>query len=457
MSRGLFDAEGEDAPRGPLAERMRPTSLDDFIGQAATAPGSLLRRLLDEGRLSSLLLWGPPGTGKTTLARILARHTDQAFVDFSAVLSGVKEVREIVRAAERRRYEEEVGTLLFVDEIHRFNRAQQDAFLPHVERGTVTLVGATTENPSFHLNAALLSRCLPVVLEPLGTEALVTIARRALADRERGVGHLELSLDDAGLQRVAETSHGDARAMLNRIEALALAARSEGLGGAPLEEEALTRLLADKRVYHDRSGEQHYDLISALHKSIRGGDPQAALYWLARMIEGGEEPLYLARRLVRIASEDIGLADPQALPAALAAMEAFRFLGSPEGELALAQVTVHLATAPKSNAVYQAFGAVREEIQAGAVHGVPHALRNAPTRFMKQLGYGRGYEYPHDLDDGVAGQDYLPEELSGRRWYEPAPFGHEKEIRRRMDWWDDVRARLRGEAPAKDEESDDRP
>ena len=450
MSGDLFPSEpesGGDAPSdAPLPERLRPRSLDHIVGQSVVDDGSLLRRALERDRLPSLIVWGPPGSGKTTLARAIAGDVGQEFVAFSAVLSGVKEVRAIVAEARLRRSDESRGTVLFVDEIHRFNKSQQDAFLPHVEDGTIVLIGATTENPSFHLNAALLSRCLVLTLDALSEDALKTIARRALEDEERGLGNHGVTLADEALDLLARTSHGDARSLLNRLEALVEAAAAGDQRDGPLDCEAVERLLARKLPYHDRAGENHFNLASALHKSIRGGDPQATLYWLARSLEGGEEPLYVARRLVRIAVEDIGLADPQAVQQALAATESYRFLGSPEGDLALAQAAVYLATAPKSNAVYAAFGAVRADVKDGAAHPVPNHLRNAPTPLMKQLGYGKGYVYPHDFDDGVAGQDYLPDELRGHQWYEPSPFGHEKEIGRRMAYWRKLLEEREGEA-----------
>jgi len=423
------------APGAPLAERMRPRTLDEVVGQTAVEEGALLRRALGREHLPSILLWGPPGSGKTTIARAVADHVGQEFVAFSAVLSGVKEVRAIVAEARHRRDRGRGGTVLFVDEIHRFNKSQQDAFLPHVEDGTIVLVGATTENPSFHLNAALLSRCVVLTLEPLSEEALVEIAARALQDPERGLGTRGVSLAPPALALIARTSHGDARSLLNRLEALVESVVADGEAATELTEKDVEKLLARKLVYHDRAGDEHFNLISALHKSIRGGDPQATLYWLVRLLDGGEDPLYLARRLVRIATEDVGLADPRALEVALAAKEAFRFLGSPEGELALAEAAVYLATAPKSNAVYAALGALMKEVRDGAVHPVPLHLRNAPTKLMKQLDHGKGYLYPHDFDGAVADQCYLPEALKGRVWYEPSPFGHEKEVARRMEYW----------------------
>jgi len=450
VSRGLFDPADPPAPKtpAPLADRMRPRTLDEVLGQPALAPGALLRTLLDAGELPSLLLYGPPGCGKTTVARLLAERTGLIFTPMSAVLAGVKDLRAAVDAAkERRRLGE--GTLLFVDEIHHFNRAQQDALLPHVEDGTVTFVGATTENPSFYVNAALLSRCTTVALEPLSDASLTEVARRALTDADRGLGAFGVVLDDDAVRLLAETSQGDARSLLNRLEALVGAAARKGRERTVGVDEA-RRLLAEKRAAYDKSGDAHYDFVSALHKSVRGGDPQATLYYLARMLESGEPPLYVARRLVRMAAEDVGLADPQALRVALDATETFRFLGSPEGELALAQAAVYLATAPKSNAVYAAFGAVRDDVKGGKAYGPPDHLKNAPTKLMKQLGRGEGYLYPHDFDDAVVDQDYLPAPLKGRTWYAPSPFGHEKEIAKRMAWWEETRRRMR-EASAGEE------
>ncbi|MDZ4258162.1 MAG: replication-associated recombination protein A [Gemmatimonadales bacterium] len=416
-------------PPGPLADRMRPRTLDEFAGQPhLLAPGQPLGDAIRRGDVGSIVLWGPPGTGKTTLARLVARHTDRQFVSFSAVSEGIPRVREIIKEAEERRRLGR-GTILFVDEIHRLNRGQQDAFLPAVEQGIVTLIGATTENPSFELNAALLSRARVWVLELLPEDAIATLLDRAVTD-SRGLGGGVL-LDPDGRALLARVADGDARRALTILES---AANHVGPGGTvtpAVVEAAMARRLTP----HDKSGEQHYDLISALHKAIRGSDPQAALYWLARMLAGGEDPLFLARRLVRMASEDIGLADPNALRLALAGRDAFHFLGSPEGELALAEVAVYLATAPKSNRVYLAWGAAQEAAANTPVAAVPFHIRNAPTKLMKSLGYGAGYRYAFDDPAGYLPQVYLPEELEGTVFYQPGEFGYERRIGERMDWW----------------------
>jgi putative ATPase len=427
----------------PLASRLRPRSLDEFVGQAKLlAPGAPLRAAIERRAIDSMILWGPPGVGKTTLARLLAHATDAEFVAFSAVSDGVARVREVVAEAARRR---ELGraTLLFVDEIHRFTRAQQDAFLPHVESGVVVLVGATTENPSFALTGALLSRARVVVLEPLGQDALRTLARRALADAVRGLGARRLQMDDAALDRLVELADGDARRMLGVLEAAAALVSDEGGIGATQVTEAAQRRMPR----YDRAGEEHYNLISALHKALRGSDPQGALYWLARMIEGGEDPRFLARRMVRMASEDIGLADPQALPLALAAAETYERLGSPEGELALAEAAVYLATAPKSNRVYVAWKAALQAARATPAAAVPLHLRNAPTALMKELGYAHGYQYAFTSSDAYLPQDYLPPEVADRTFYEPGRYGFERDVAKRLAWWQSLRDRASGATP----------
>jgi putative ATPase len=419
------------APAEPLAARLRPRTIDEVVGQAhLLAPGRALGDAIRRGDVGSVILWGPPGSGKTTLARVIARHTDREFVTFSAVTEGVQRVREILREAEERR---RLGreTIFFCDEIHRFNRGQQDAFLPAVESGLITLIGATTENPSFELNAALLSRSRVYVLEPLPAEDLAALLRRALADRERGLGAMELRVTDDAIDFLATSADGDARRALTALEA---ASQQVGLGGEVTQAIAAD-VFARRLPAYDKSGEGHYNLISALHKAVRGSDPQGALYWLARMIEGGEPPLYLARRMVRMAVEDIGLADPQALTITLAAKDAFDFLGAPEGELALAEAAVYLATAPKSNRVYAAWGAAQEAARRTPAAPVPLHLRNAVTGLMKEIGYGKGYRYAHDAPSAYLSQAYLPEGLEGERFYEPGPMGLEKRIAERMAWW----------------------
>jgi putative ATPase len=428
----LFDTPPAAAPKAPapLADRMRPRSLDEVVGQPQlTAPGKPLRRALEEGQLHSMILWGPPGTGKTTLARLLADVAGARFVPFSAVVSGVKEIRQVMAEAEAEGGRRGKRTILFVDEIHRFNRAQQDAFLPYVEKGTIVLIGATTENPSFEVNGALLSRCRVYVLRPLAEPDLVGILERALRDPERGLGGTGASAEPPALALIARLSDGDARAALNVLE---IAASDPG---ARVTEAAVREAVQKKTLLYDKSGEQHYNLISALHKSLRDSDPDGALYWLGRMLEAGEDPLYVARRLVRFASEDVGNADPAALRLTLDAKEAYHFLGTPEGELALAQATCYLALAPKSNAVYVAWNAVRHDIQEKPAEPVPLHLRNAPTGLMSNLGYGRGYQYAHDAPDAQVSQEHLPDALRGRVYYRPTDRGAEKDIAERLARW----------------------
>ena len=421
----------------PLASRMRPRTLDEFVGQQRIiGPDTPLRLAIERGTVDSLLFWGPPGTGKTTLARLVAHYTDREFVPFSAVVDGVPRVREIVAEAEDRRAEGK-GTILFVDEIHRLNRAQQDAFLPHVERGTVTLIGATTENPSFEINGALLSRLRVFVLDPLGTDDLVRVLREALTDSERGLGADHHTADEDALRLLAESADGDARRALTALEA---AATHVG-AGAVITVEGAREALQRRMPRYDKSGEEHYNLISAYHKALRGSDPQGALYWLARMVEGGEDVMYIARRTVRFAAEDVGLADPTALQIALAARDAYHMLGSPEGELALAEAAVYLATAPKSNRVYEAWGAALDLARETPAAPVPLHVRNAPTPLMKELGYGKGYQYAHAFPDAYIPQQYLPADLADRVLYEPGPFGFEKEIAKRLAWWADLRSK----------------
>ena len=430
-------------PRGtPLADRMRPRKFDEVCGQdELVGPDGLLRRAVEDDRLPSLVFWGPPGSGKTTIARLLARAISCRFVPFSAVTSGIKEVKQVMADARRLRRAQDRRTLLFVDEMHRFNRAQQDAFLPYVERGDIVLVGATTENPSFELNAALLSRCRVLALRPLGTAELETILRRALDDRERGLGAMAMECDPPALGEIAQLASGDARRALNLLE---LAVEDAAAGGVErVDLEAVRRAAQGKTLVYDKSGEEHFNLISALHKSLRESDPDAALYWLARMLAAGEEPLYLARRMVRFASEDVGLADPMALTQTLAAWDAYHRLGSPEGELALAQAALYLALAPKSNSVYEALGAARRTVEERPAEPVPEALRNAPTRLMRDLGYGEGYVYAHATEEGVGGLDCLPDGLRGTRFYRPGDQGLEADLARRLERFRELRQRAR--------------
>ncbi len=500
----------------PLAARMRPRTLDEFAGQRhLLGEGKALGELIRRGDVGSMVFWGPPGSGKTTLAGLIARYTDREFVPFSAVTEGVPRVREIIREAEERLRLHGRRTILFCDEIHRFNRAQQDAFLPHVERGTVTLIGATTENPSFEITGALLSRMRVFVLEPLAEDDVRALVARALTDLERGLGKLGLVIDDDAMALLCREADGDARRALSALEAAAeyllggsregppAAARDSQEGqalagttragsdagsqegeadagitrarsgavpdpaaaearGAPtprppspparpaepsvIAPSVIADALQKRFARYDKGGEEHYNLISALHKAMRGSDADGALYWLARMVDGGEDPLYIARRVVRAASEDVGLADPRALQVALAAKDALHFLGQPEGELALAEAVLYIATAPKSNRTYEAWGAALRAAREHPAEGVPLHIRNAPTKLMEALGYGKGYDYAHAHPEGYSAQEYLPESLRGARYYEPSAFGFEKEIAKRLEWWAGIRERgARGE------------
>jgi putative ATPase len=428
----LFEANRRQqlAARAPLATRMRPRTLDELAGQQhVIGPGTLLRKALEADRLSSVILWGPPGTGKTTLARIVANTTHAQFVALSAVTAGVADLRKAIAEAQDRLGMNNQRSVLFIDEIHRFNKAQQDAILPHVEDGTVILIGATTENPSFEVNAPLLSRSRVITLRSLTNEDIATIVQRALADRERGLGGEELTLEPDALDFLANMANGDARFALNTLEYAAAGVDDDRVITTSLVQEAAQRRAAT----YDKDGDDHFDTISALHKTIRGSDPDAALYWLARMLERGDDPLYVARRLVRFASEDIGLADPQALQLAMAAQQAVHFIGMPEGALALAELTVYLAIAPKSNAIYTAYGAAREDVEKTRNDPVPLHLRNAPTKLMRESGYGAGYKYAHDYAGGLVAQQNLPENIAGHRYYTPTDRGRERELGERLE------------------------
>jgi putative ATPase len=432
----------------PLAARLRPRTLEECVGQdKLLAPGRALGDAIRRGDVESSILWGPPGSGKTTIARLMAQYTDREFVEFSAVTEGVPRVRQIIAEAESRRQLGR-GTILFCDEIHRFNRAQQDAFLPHVERGTITLIGATTENPSFELNAALLSRCRVYVLERLDAAALEQVVNRALTDAERGLGREQLTMNDEARALLIEQADGDARVVLSVLD---IAARQVGAGGR-VDRGVIANALARRVPAYDKSGEEHFNLLSAYHKSLRGSDPHGALYWMARMLEGGEDPMTLFRRAIAMAAEDIGLADPEALKLAVAARDAFHMLGPPEGYLPLAEMTIYLATAPKSNSVVVALGQALEAAQESPAEPVPLHLRNAPTGLMKQLGYGAEYKYAHDYPDSYVAQQYLPDALKGRKLYEPGTLGFEKRIRERMEWWEGRRGGEKGKG--KGEEGD---
>ena len=431
------------APAQPLAARMRPRTLDEYVGQQhLLAPGMPLREGIERGNVSSMVFWGPPGTGKTTLARLVARYTDREFVSFSAVTEGVPRVREIVREAEDR-LETGRGTILFADEIHRFNKAQQDAFLPHVESGTITLIGATTENPSFEIVGALLSRVRVFVLRPLAPADVAGLVRRALGDAERGLGALGLTVDDEAIELLATEADGDARRALTVLEA---AASHVGAGGHVTA--GVVRDAAQLRFSrYDKGGEETYNILSAFHKSLRGSDPQAALYWMARMLEGGQDPMVIFRRAIAMAAEDIGLADPEALKLAVAARDAFHMLGAPEGYLPMSQMVIYLATAPKSNSSKMALDAALEAAQEHPAAQVPLHVRNAPTKLMKELGYHEGYQYAHSVPEAYIPQQYLPQELTGSAFYTPGPFGFEKEIAKRLAWWEELRARAEGRPP----------
>ena len=428
-----FEPQEDNAADRPLAERMRPRTIEEFIGQEALlGPGKPLRIQIERDELGSLILWGPPGCGKTTLARLIARLSRSEFVAFSAVLAGIKEIKDVMAAAERSRHSGK-RTIVFIDEVHRFNKAQQDAFLPYVESGSITLIGATTENPSFEVIAPLLSRTKVYVLEALATPDIVTLLRRALADSERGLGREAVQASDSELERIAIFSGGDARAAFNTLEAAARAASPNSESMRVISPELLNQIFQRKFLLYDKSGEEHYNIISALHKSVRNSDPDAALYWLARMLEAGEDPLYVARRMVRMASEDIGLAEPGALAVTMAAKQAVEFVGMPEGNLALAQAAVYLSLAPKSNAIYTAYGAVTADLEQTRTEPVPLHLRNSVTGLMASVGYGKGYEYAHNDPDKVTGMTCLPDSLADRKYYLPTDQGFELRLRQRLE------------------------
>lgn len=425
----------------PLADRMRPNDFSEFMGQSKLlGENSLLRRLIEDDRLCSMILWGPPGSGKTTLANIIASKTQFAYFTLSAVTSGIREVKHIFEQAELNQQSYNRKTILFIDEIHRFNKAQQDAFLPHVEKGTILLIGATTENPSFSIISPLLSRCRVFVLAALADADLKIILSNALKDDQRGLGAFGISCDEEALAMIVQLSDGDARRALNLLEFSAGVVKD---GDKIITADVVKELAQRTHLMYDKEGEEHYNIISALHKSMRGSDPDAALYWLGRMLASGEDPLYVARRMIRFASEDIGNADPQALQIAIAAREAYDKLGSPEGELALAQAVIYLSTAPKSNSIYMAYENVMKTIEETGSLPVPLVIRNAPTRLMKNLGYGKDYSYDHDSEEHYLPQDYLPEELLGTKFYEPGNFGFEKEIQKRLDWWEKLKKKMK--------------
>src|SRR5438034_915121 len=438
----------DEEPRGPvapapLAERMRPRTFDELVGQQELlAPGTPLREAIERDLLQSIILWGPPGSGKTTLARIIADTTRARFIAFSAVLAGIKEIRDVMSAAEQLRKTGGRRTIVFIDEIHRFNKAQQDAFLPRVEAGDIILIGATTENPSFEVNAALLSRSKVFVLRGLTTDEVGGIVDRALTDRERGLGKVEAAVTPDAIHAIAQYANGDARSALNLL-GLSVAAAPVVDAHRQVDADRVQQAVQRRALLYDKGGEEHYNIISALHKSMRNSDPDASVYWLARMVEAGEDPLYIARRLVRFASEDVGNADPQAMGIAVAAKEAVHFIGMPEGNTALAQATIYLATAPKSNAVYEAYSQAAEDAHEDVAEPVPLHLRNAPTKLMKDLAYGKGYKYAHNEADAIADMSCLPPALEGRKYYDPRDRGFEKEIKRRLDGWQEIKKQRR--------------
>ncbi len=428
----MFDVMEEQNHMAPLASRLRPESLEEFAGQKhLVGEGKLLRRLIDQDQIPSMIFWGPPGVGKTTLASIIARTTHAEFINFSAVTSGIKEIREVMERAEKARQRGK-RTVLFVDEIHRFNKAQQDAFLPYVEKGSITLIGATTENPSFEINSALLSRCRVFLLKALETGDLMELLNRAITS-PKGFGYLKIEISQELLEKIALFANGDARAALNTLEMAVINGQIREDGSTLVDQETLEQCISRKSLLYDKKGEEHYNLISALHKSMRNSDPDAAVYWLARMLEAGEDPLYIARRLIRFASEDVGLADPQALPLAVAAYEACHFIGMPECSVNLSQTVIYLSLAPRSNSAYTAYEACKKDAQDTLAQPVPLVIRNAPTGLMKELDYGKGYQYAHDCPEKMARMQCLPDNLKDRRYYYPTEEGREKELKAKLD------------------------